>query len=135
MKSFISGLAMLLLLSVFMVQFTVNQVTHDKLLFAQKDITTALQEVKQEGCLTPAIEAELQANLIESLKLSDATGIEISATYEDITNRAMRGTLIEYTIKIPIKNMIGAASFLGIAEADNSATKTYNGYVSSEYVG
>ncbi|MBQ9960540.1 MAG: hypothetical protein IJP00_01385 [Firmicutes bacterium] len=133
MKSFISGLAMLLLLSVFMVQFTVNQVTHDKLLFAQKDITTALQEVKQEGCLTPAIEADLQTKLIDDLKLSDANGIVITASHEDINNRAYRGTVIEYTITLPVKNLVGAASFFGIT--NNETTKTYNGFVSSEYVG
>lgn len=133
MKEFISGLAMLLLLSVFLVQFTVNQVTHDKLLFAQKDITESLQEVKQEGCFTPTIKAELTSDLIDDLKLSDASGIIISANYEDVNNRAFRGTVIEYTIQLPVKNLVGAASFLGIT--NNETYKTYNGYVSSEYVG
>ena len=133
MKEFISGLAILLLLSVFMVQFTVNQVTHDKLLFAQKDISEALQEVKQEGCFTPEVKAELTEDLVEDLKLSDGTGIEITSDYEDVNFRAYRGTVIEYTIKLPVKNLIGAASFLGIT--NNETVKTYNGFVSSEYVG
>ena len=133
MKEFLSGLATLLLLSIFLVQFTTNQVVHDKLLFVQKDITTSLQEIKQEGCLTPEIKTQLTEQLKEDLHQTNDSGSVITASHEDASNRAYRGTLIEYTITVPIKNIVGAASFLGIE--NNETTKTYNGYVSSEWVG
>lgn len=124
---------MLLLLSVFMVQFTTNQVTHDKLLFAQKDISTSMQEVKQQGCLTPEIKTALTESLKQDLHLTDATGIEISSSHENIAARAERGDLISYTVIVPVKDLIGASNFLGVA--DDDTTKTYSGYVASEWVG
>lgn len=133
MKEFISGLATLILLSVFLVQFTANQITHNKLLFVQEDITASMQEVKQEGCLTTEIKDRLTDNLKDDLRQDDASGIVIEASHTDINNRAYRGTLIEYTVKVPVKNIVGAATFLGIT--NNETTKTYSGYVSSEWVG
>lgn len=132
MKEFLSGLAMLLLLSVFLIQFTANQITHDKLLFIEKDISTSLQEVKQEGCFTPEITEKLEEQITEDLRQQDISGLGISTTHADTENRAERGELIYYEITVPVTNIVGAAQFLGVDE--NEMTKTYSGYVASEYI-
>lgn len=123
---------MLLLLSVFLIQFTANQITHDKLLFIEKDISTSLQEVKQEGCFTPKITEDLEEQIIEDLRQQDINGLEISTTHADTDNRAERGELIYYEITVPVTNIVGAAQFLGVDK--NEMTKTYSGYVASEYI-
>lgn len=130
MKEFIVGLAMLLLLSVFLVQFSSNQIVHDKLLFAQQDIDTCLQEVKQEGYLSAEKKTELEEKIRDSLH-DDAAEVSISS---HTTSPLQRGELIDYEIKITVEDVIGAASFLGIAEDSNKVTKTYSGYVASEYI-
>ncbi len=132
MKEFISGISMLLILSVFLVQFTVNQGTHNKLLFAQNDITVSLQQVKQEGFFSDEIKADLTQRLMNDLHLSSDSGISI---YSGITSPVGRGELIDYSISVEVDNIVGTATFLGISGDENKAKKTFSGYVSSEYVG
>lgn len=132
MKEFISGISMLLILSVFLVQFTVNQGTHNKLLFAQNDITVSLQQVKQEGFFSDEIKADLTQRLMNDLHLSSDSGISI---YSGITSPVGRGELIDYSISVEVDNIVGTATFLGISSDENKAKKTFSGYVSSEYVG
>lgn len=129
MKEFITGIATLLLLSVFLVQFTTNQVTHDKLLFVQKDIEAYLQDVKQEGYFSEEIKENLEIALAEDLKQNGEGAITIES---DCTEPVERGELIPYKITIVLKNVIGAANFLG-SDIDE-IEKTYSGYVASEYV-
>lgn len=131
MKEFLAGSAMMLLLSVFLIQFTSNQILHDKLMFAQQDIDTCLQEIKQDGYITTEKKTKLADTLKETLKLDNASEITIEST---TTTPVYRGELIDYTIKITVKNVIGAAGFLGIAEDSNKVTKTYSGYIASEYI-
>ena len=63
MKEFLAVSAMMLLLSVFLIQFTSNQILHDKLMFAQQDIDTCLQEIKQDGYITTEKKTELADTL------------------------------------------------------------------------
>lgn len=131
MKEFISGIAMLLILSVFLIQFIVNQGTHNKLLFAQNDIALALQQVKQEGYFSDEIEEELTQRLMSDLHLSSDSGITI---YSGVKSPVTRGELIDYSISVEIDNIVGTAAFLGISDDENKAKKTFSGYVSSEFV-
>lgn len=131
MKEFISGIAMLLILSVFLVQFTVNQGTHNKLLFAQNDIATSLQQVKQEGYFSDEIKEALTQRLMSDLHLSSDSGIII---YSGVKSPVKRGELIDYSISVEIDNIVGTAAFLGIPDDENKAKKTFSGYVSSEFV-
>ncbi len=124
-------MAMLLLLSVFLVQFTSNQIIHEKLLFAQKDIEEALQTVKRDGCFTPENKAELLEKLKKDIRPADEAAIIIRGS--DIPVR--RGERIEYSVTIPIDNIVAANRFLGISDSENRADKEYKGYVTSEWTG
>lgn len=141
MKEYISGVAMLLILCVFLVQFTFNQVIQNKTLLAENDINTFIEEIKKDGYVTEEAKLTLQENLKRDLKLDDYEGIEISGTTEaERKVRVLGGadsyeqSLIEYRVEYPIKNVIGANRFFGISDDENTATRVREGKTASEFV-
>ena len=144
MKEFMSGVAMLLILCVFLVQFTFNQVIQNKTILAENDINTFIEEIKKDGYITPEAEAGLKAALKTDLKLEDDSEIVVDgdknpgarkvrvlggASHADYEN-----SLISYHIEYPIKNVVGASKFFGISEDENTARRIREGKTASEYV-
>jgi len=128
-KNIITGVACLLLLSVFMVQFTSNQVTHSKMLYVETQVNTAVEEAKQEGCFTSSIVSSLKSKIAAKTGCSEAEVI-ITASNTPV----VRGSEISYSVSYPLKGVIGASTLLGINAAQNTVTHTLSGTVISEYV-
>ena len=144
MKEFISGVAMLLILCVFLVQFTFNQVIQNKTILAENDINTFIEEIKKDGYISPEAEAQLKTALKTDFKLEEDTEIVVEgdknaaarkvrvlggATHADYEN-----SLIYYHIEYPIKNVIGASKFFGISDEENTAKRIREGKTASEFV-
>ena len=144
MKEFISGVAMLLILCVFLVQFTFNQVIQNKTLLAENDINTFVEEIKKDGYISPDAESTLKTALAKDLKLEDDSEIVVEgdknagarkvrvlggATHDDYEN-----SLIYYHIEYPIKNVIGASKFFCISDDENTAKRVREGKTASEYI-
>lgn len=131
MKEFITGIATMLLLTVFLSQFTSNQIIHNKLIFAENDINTFIEEIKFEGCVSfeegsPA--NELKSRLKDDLKLTSDDEIVISGTESPVG----RGELIEYSVSYPLEDIIGASGLLGIS--NNKVIRTRSGKTASELI-
>ena len=133
MKEFISGLATLLLISVLLVQATSNQVINNKLIFAENDINTFIEEIKYDGYITEENKDELKAKLVVDLKLDSDAEIVITGT-DSISERKLRGELIEYSIQYPLEDIVGAGGLLGITDDENRVVRTRAGKTASEYV-
>ena len=131
MKEFITGIAAMLLITVFLSQFTANQIIHNKLIFAENDINTFIEEIKFDGCVSfeensPA--NELKSSLMKDLKLSSDAEIVITGTETPVK----RGELIEYSVSYPLENIIGASGLLGIT--GNKVMRERSGKTASELI-
>ena len=129
MKNIITGIACFLVLSVFIVQFTSNQVTHSRMLFVETQVNSAMEEAKEEGCITAEISQNLKEAISNKVKCS-AADIRITGT----TSPVRRGEKIEYSVIYPLKGVIGAGNILGLSEQENSLTHNLSGVVISEYI-
>ncbi len=139
MKEFMTGIAMLIILCVFLTQFTVNQVVQNKVILAENDINTFVEDIRRDGYVTDAAKTELKARLKTVLKLPDDSEIVVEGT--PISQRKKRSfsssyedSLIYYRIEYPIKNVIGASEFLGISDSENEAIRIREGKTASEYI-
>lgn len=129
MKEFITGIAMLLLMCVFILQFTTNQILHNKMVMAESDINVYVEQIKQDGCASSAAAEDLKAKLSSDLKV-DPGDIEIDVD-DGIKNR---GELIAYSVTYPLEGVIGAGGFFGISTEDNIVRRTRDGYCASEHI-
>ena len=129
MKNIITGIACFLVLSVFIVQFTSNQVSHSKMLYVETQVNAALEEAKEEGCLTNSIVQNLKEKIAGKVKCN-ASEIVILGT----TKPVLRGEEISYSVSYPLKGVIGASNILGLTDQENSLTHTLSGIVISEYI-
>lgn len=139
MKEFITGIAMLLILCVFITQFTVNQVIQNKVILAENDINTFVEDIRRDGYVTEQAKANLAAKLKNDLKLTDLSEIKIEGTPFSQRKRRSFGSsyedsLIYYRVEYPIKDVIGANEFLGISENDNETVRIREGKTASEYI-
>ncbi len=130
MKDLITGIACIIILSVFLVQITSYQSAHSRILFAETAVNSAVETAKQDGCLTAQNIAQLRQKLAERLGCSPQD-ITVSGTSAPV----MRGSVITYSVTYPLRGIVGASRLLGIAEADNTVVNTISGSASSEYTG
>lgn len=98
----------------------------------QKIVHNAKEQAKQDGCFTAANRAALITELASRLENVSAAEITVEAT--DMTERKQRGELIYYKVSIPIKNVVAAAKFYGIAPQDNQTVYVIENYTASEWL-
>lgn len=130
MKQLITGVAVLLLISVFLIQSVANQGTHSDVLYCETQVESFAEQIKQDGYITASNKANLQANI--SAQVGCEPGQVIITGYD--VQPLLRGTIIEYTVTYPVSGVIGSSNFWGISDDENVATKKIEGKVSSEYV-
>ncbi|MDD4377201.1 MAG: hypothetical protein PHH48_03515 [Eubacteriales bacterium] len=129
MKNLITSIGCVMLLLIFVFQFTANQITHNQISSIDKYVNSFKEVVKQEGCITSK-----NSDLLKE-KISSAIGCgqdEIMVCGSD--NRLGRGKLIWYEIKVPIKNLIPAAKFLGLSKEDTEGVYKIRNMTTSEYI-
>ena len=130
MKQLITGIAVLLLISVFLIQTIATQGTHSDVLYCETRVETFAEQVKQDGYITETNKANLQASIAAQVGCEPA---QVIVTGYDVAP-LLRGSIIEYTVTYPVRDVIGSANFWGISEEENVATKKIEGKVASEYV-
>lgn len=139
MKQFIVLLAVLPLLFLFVMQFTVEQRTYAVLQFVQQEVNGACEEARYAGGFTQEIQTDLRSEL--SAKLQQA-GITVRAG--DIVIEADEGPryrinafrnekgrgMIAYRITVPLGNLLAGGKLLGIDRT--AGTYTMSGSIASE---
>lgn len=140
MKQFIVLIAILPLLLVFFVQFTLDQMNHARVGVFSDFVYTAKEEAKQQGCFTPEITEKLRENIADAFGiLPDA--ILIQAT-DSVRYRIMQGDstsgegfergLIYYKVSVPITEIMAGRKLFGIKKEDNTCYYTIESYTASE---
>ena len=131
MKDLITAVASILILMIFILQFAGNQVTHARIFQSEMAVETFLDVMKAEGGITNSNERCVKERLAEICGCNE----------EEILIRGQRagmspgkkGTLLEYSVSFPLKNLIVLGSALGISGSENMVQMEEKGWVVSQY--
>lgn len=140
MKQFIVLLAVLPLLLVFFVQFSMDQMNHTRVGMLLDYVYTAKEEAKQEGCFTAEITEKLRQNISIAFDILPST--VIIETTESIRYRMMQGDgsksedfergLIYYKVSVPMSEIMAGRRLFGIKKEDNACWYIVESYAASE---
>lgn len=130
MKNLITSMACIMILLVFVLQFTQNQVIHNRITAVDQAANNFKEVVKQQGCIGAENERRLQVEISKIL----------SCNAEDVTvtgNRkaVYRGQMIHYRIEVPVTNLVSQPGFWGLSEEENRMRYRVDRYTTSEYIG
>ncbi|MCQ2561130.1 MAG: hypothetical protein MJ186_03695 [Clostridia bacterium] len=140
MKQFIVLVAILPLMLVFFVQFSMDQVNSSRTGLLTDMVYAAKEKAKQEGCFTKDITDELRDNICSAFGISPSD-VVIEAT-DTVKYRIMdAGTytqadwergLIYYKVSVPVGELMAGRRLFGIRESDNPHLYTIESYTASE---
>ena len=140
MKQFLVLAAILPLMLVFFVQFSMDQINSSRIGILSDMVYAAKEEAKQEGCFTPQIRSELTANIASALQI-DPADVRIEAT-DTVRYRIMEADrygnddwergLIYYKVSVPIGELMAGRRLFGIREQDNVYYYTIESYTARE---
>lgn len=140
MKQLIVLSAVLPLMLVFLLQFTLDQKNAYNISQFQEIVYTAREEARQEGCFTGEIEAELKRQVAKSFAVPEEE-IEMEAT-RTVQYRVQSGEgfdangrqrgMIHYRVTVPIERLMAGHRLFGIKESENKGKYTVEGYAASE---
>lgn len=129
MKNLITTIASLMLILVFMLQFTSNQVLHNNLIKIDKEINSFQQIIKKDGYITNYNSNNLKTVIADIIDCNEEE-ITISGTKSPLT----KGNLISYEISIPMKDLICAPEFWKIEKNNNANRLEYKQTTVSELI-
>lgn len=136
MKQLIVLLAVMPILLLFVLQFSLQEQRHYRMTRAETLVGAACEQAKQDGCFTRKNKADLAAELGRLFGLP-ADDIQIEGT-ESVRHRindpleTRRRGMIEYRVSVPLRQMMAGASLLGISERQNQGVYVMQGRLASE---
>jgi hypothetical protein len=137
MKEFIVIIAAIMLLMVFVMQYSIQQVNDYKLNAFQQHVYVAKEKAKLSGMFTTEIKNELVNSICDTFKDISESEIIIDVT-DDVkkyrTNEFDERELIHYRIGVPINKIIAAAKFFGISDEHNKGYYIIEGETTSELI-
>ncbi len=133
MKQFLVMLAVLPLMLVFLVQFSLEQQNGVRIAAVSDIVYAAKEEAKQQGGFTPQIQADMKRRISERLGTDEdeiSIEAEVSDVYRVYGDRS-RG-LITYRVSVPVGEMMAGHTLFGISEEDNRYVYTIRSITASE---
>ena len=131
MKDLMTTVASLLILMIFVLQFSANQATHTRIFQADMAVESFRETLKTEGGMSSD-----SCRMIKEVlaKICGCGQEEILVECSQETERpAFRGKLIRYRVRFPLKNLIAMGSVLQIAPEANMIWSDQEGWVVSLY--
>jgi len=134
MKQFIVLMAVLPVMLLFLLQFTLEQKNSLVIARVQDFTNAAKEEAKQEGYFSTEIKERLKN------KISRATGISaeriIIESEDSVKFRYSIGNerLIYYRVEVPIEEVMAGSRLLGISKEENSYVYVIDSYTASEKI-
>lgn len=129
MKNLITAIASLVLILAMFVQMTANQRTYNRMIAIDQLVNNFKEIAKEEGCVTAENAADLKSQIASAAGVKKSN-IQVSGT----ENQVGRGKQIDYQVSVKLDGLLGAASFWGVSETDNSGTYTIKQKTTSEYL-
>lgn len=136
MKNFIVLAAILPLMLVFLLQFTLDQKNSSCVGRFQEYVYTAKEQAKQEGCFTPEIRRQLKENVAAAFGIKEED-VVITApdTVQYRVNRfsgSDKRGLIYYKVSVPLNQLMAGRRLFGIREQNNRGLYTIESCTASE---
>lgn len=140
MKQFLVLMAVLPLMLVFFVQFSLDQLNNARINAFSDYVYAAKEEAKQAGYFTEEILERLTGNIsrafdIEAsavlIQVSDTLKYRVVAEDSPAWEDFERG-LIYYKISVPVAEIMAGRRLFGIKEEDNTFYYTIESYAASE---
>jgi hypothetical protein len=123
--------ASLLILMIFVLQFSVNQVTHNRIFQADMAVESFRDALKEEGGLSTVNLSEIKD------ALTDICGCGPEDILVECTDSASipvtEGSFIYYRIRFPLRNPVAMGPALGIDDEENIIWSEQKGWVVSMY--
>jgi hypothetical protein len=133
MKQFIVLAAILPILMVFVMQFSLEQKNQNRIAAMQEIVYSAKEQAKQEGCFTPAIKTALAREIAGHFDLEEAAvRIEAESQVKYRKNEFDERELIHYKVSAPIQKIMAGNRLMGISDEDNRGWYTIEGRTASE---
>ncbi len=133
MKQFIVMLAVLPLMLVFLLQFSLEQQNSVKIAAVSDIVYAAKEEAKQAGAFTAEIQAGMKRRISERLGIPESEIViesGLSEVYRVDSERGRR--IISYRVSVPIGSIVAGRSLFGIREEDNRYVYTIRSITASE---
>lgn len=130
MKNLITSMACIMILLAFVLQFTQNQVLHNRITAVDQAANNFKEVVKQQGRIEEENEKRLKKEIAQILSCS-ADEVKITGDRKAV----FRGEIIHYRVEVPIKNIIHQAGFWGLKKEENLMLYKVDRYTTSEYIG
>lgn len=118
MKDFITTIASLLILMMFLLQFTANQTTYTRIMGAEHSIKEFRLLSEEKGSINDEDVLMLKENLSGILCCSPS---EISVKVAEDSG--------EYIVKMPVYGIIGPAKMIGLSPEENMKVHTSGGVI------
>lgn len=145
MKQFMVLIAVLPLMLMLLLQFTLDQMNESKIALVNDYVYTAKEEAKQKGGFTSDIQTALRQKLASALGISEneiviSTNADMQGSIKRMTSASAissadwKNKLIYYKVSVPIGKMMAGTEFLGIRESDNKYIYTVDAYTASEWL-
>jgi len=139
-KQLIVLVAVLPLLLIFFLQFSLDQQNAAKITLLNQLVSSAKEEARQYGCFPLKLQQRLKSEIANALKISESE-ISIEATEniryrilsaENLSESQIERGLISYKITVPIGKMMAGKSLFGFREEDNVYRIQISGKAASE---
>ena len=120
MKDFITSIAAVLILMMFVMQFAANQSSFTKIMSAEYAIREMRLISEKQGIIKSESITELKAELADILGCS-VSEIEtnIADTGGEITNTETEPVSLAFNVSMPVYGVIGPAGIMGISASEN----------------
>ena len=124
MKDLITTIASFFLLTIFILQFAGNQVTHVRVFQSGLAVESFRETVKTAGLADSSNIQQLQQSLAE------ICGCAPEEVFVSVQNGS---EILPYEVSFPLQNLIVMGSVLGIEPEENTVRMTEKGWIISTY--
>lgn len=121
MKDMITTIASIMILMIFVLQFVTNQITYTRLTGAGSFVKQFERAAAETG--------EVSAENIQGLRKNAAQALDCLPEEIRVNVQGTESGAYAYDVRVPLKNIIGAAKMLGISEEENRVEYHFKGVV------
>lgn len=140
MKDFITTIASIIILMIFLLQFVTNQSTYTRLAAAEHAVKEFRLTAEESGGVDDEKLRRLKEKAAAVLNCgADEIRVSVSESTEDgaesggsSEDGGIFKRRLEYSVQMPVQGLVGAADFLGIAEEDNMTVHVSEGIIQIE---
>lgn len=127
MKNLITTIGSMIIIFIFLMQFVANQLTYTKILGTEMAVKSFRRNAETAGTISDTDITEVKNRISKAVKC-DVDDVIIDFKPKDLSGE------IEYAVKVPISDVIGASKILQLTKEDNQVLYTSSGtiYVSDE---